>query len=75
MLLVSSQEILGVGKSLSFEVALPLLEATVCPGVTVHENAILTVGGIATRDMERDGIYQGIPCVKIRERRMCDMEC
>lgn len=49
-------------------------KATVCPGVTVHENAILTVGSIATRDMERDGIYRGIPCVKIRERGMCDRE-
>lgn len=40
----------------------------VCPGVIVHENAILTVGSVATRDLERDGIYQGNPAVKIRER-------
>lgn len=46
---------------------------TVCPGVTVHENAILTVGSIATKDMEENGIYQGNPAKKIRERRMKDI--
>ena len=43
---------------------------TVCPGVTVHENAILTVGSIATKDMEANGIYQGNPAVKVKERRV-----
>lgn len=43
-------------------------QATVCPGVTVHRNAILTVGSVATKDMEGNGIYQGNPAVKIRER-------
>lgn len=43
-------------------------QTTVCPGVTVHRNAILTVGSVATKDMEEDGIYQGNPAVKIRER-------
>lgn len=45
-------------------------QTVVCPGMTVHENAILTVGSVATKDMEKDGIYQGNPAVKIRERRM-----
>lgn len=40
----------------------------VCPGVNVHKNAILTVGSIATKDMEENGIYQGNPAKKIRER-------
>lgn len=44
-------------------------QATVCPGVNVHCNAILTVGSIATKDMEENGIYQGNPAVKIRERK------
>lgn len=44
--------------------------ATVCPGVTVHSNAILTVGSVATKDMEENGIYQGNPAVKIRERKI-----
>lgn len=45
-------------------------KAVVCPGVTVHVNAILTVGGVATSDMEENGIYQGNPAVKIRERKL-----
>lgn len=44
--------------------------AVVCPGVTVHGNAILTVGSVATKDMEQNGIYQGNPAVRIRERRI-----
>ncbi|MGM9705685.1 MAG: WcaF family extracellular polysaccharide biosynthesis acetyltransferase [Prevotella sp.] len=43
---------------------------TVCPGVNVGRNAILTVGSTATRDMEHDGIYQGNPAVKVRERKL-----
>lgn len=45
-------------------------QTTVCPGVIVHRNAILTVGSIATKDMEQNGIYQGNPAVKIREREI-----
>lgn len=41
---------------------------TVCAGVTVHENAILTVGSMTSKDLEANGIYQGVPAVKIRER-------
>lgn len=42
----------------------------VCPGVTVHRNAILTVGSVATKDMEENGIYQGNPAQKIRLRKI-----
>ena len=42
--------------------------STVCPGVTVHENAVLTVGSVATKDMASDAIYQGNPAVLIRRR-------
>lgn len=45
-------------------------QTTVCPGVTVGRHAILTVGSVATKDMEPDGIYQGNPAVKIRERKI-----
>ena len=45
-------------------------KTVVCPGVTVHRNAVLTVGSIATREMEKNGMYQGNPAVKIRERRI-----
>jgi len=40
----------------------------VCPGVTVHSHAILTVGSIATKDMEEFTIYKGNPAIKIRDR-------
>lgn len=43
-------------------------KAIVCSGVTVHQNAILTVGSVATKDLEANGIYQGNPAVRIRER-------
>ena len=45
-------------------------KTTVCPGVTVHCNAVLTVGSVAAKDMEADGIYRGNPAVKIRERKI-----
>lgn len=45
-------------------------KSVVCSGVSVHRNAILTVGSVATRDLEADGIYQGNPAVKIRERKI-----
>lgn len=41
---------------------------TVCPGVTVHRNAVLTVGSVATKDLEASGIYQGNPAVLLRKR-------
>ena len=43
-------------------------QSIVCPGVSVEENTILTVGSIATRNLEPNKIYQGNPAIKIRER-------
>ena len=43
-------------------------KTTVCPGVTVHRNAILTVGSILTKDAQPYGIYQGKPAKYIRDR-------
>lgn len=43
-------------------------KTVVCPGVHVGRNAILTVGSVATKDLEEMGIYQGNPARKIRER-------
>ena len=43
-------------------------KTVVCPGVKVHENAILTVGSIATKELCANGIYQGNPAVKVRNR-------
>ena len=42
--------------------------STVCPGVKVGENAILTVGSVATKDLEANGMYQGNPAERKRER-------
>ncbi|MEE1091826.1 MAG: WcaF family extracellular polysaccharide biosynthesis acetyltransferase [Prevotella sp.] len=44
--------------------------AVVCPGVTVHSNAVLSVGSVATRDLEENAIYQGVPAQKIRCRKL-----
>ena len=37
--------------------------------MTVHRTAILTVGSVATKEMAANGIYQGNPALKIRERK------
>jgi putative colanic acid biosynthesis acetyltransferase WcaF len=42
--------------------------ATVCPGITVRTHAVLTVGSIATKDLEAYSIYQGNPAIKVKER-------
>ena len=42
--------------------------AIVCPGVTAHSHAVLSVGSTATKDLEAYTIYQGNPAVKVRER-------
>lgn len=42
--------------------------AVVCAGITVHENAILTVGSVASRDLQPNGIYKGNPAVMVRNR-------
>lgn len=43
-------------------------KAVVCPSVTVRTHAILTVGSIATKEMEAYGIYQGNPAKLVRTR-------
>ncbi|MBP0604387.1 WcaF family extracellular polysaccharide biosynthesis acetyltransferase [Aeromonas sanarellii] len=43
-------------------------KAVVCPGVTVGRAAVLTVGSVATKNMDELGIYQGNPAKKIKER-------
>lgn len=43
-------------------------QATVCPGITAHSHAVLTVGSIATKDLEAYAIYQGNPAVKLKDR-------
>lgn len=43
-------------------------QAVVCPGVTCHSHAVLTVKSVATKDLEEYGIYQGNPAVRIKTR-------
>lgn len=43
-------------------------KSVVCPGVTLQRASILTVGSIATKNLEELGIYQGNPAIKIKER-------
>jgi putative colanic acid biosynthesis acetyltransferase WcaF len=41
--------------------------AVVCPGVTARSHAVLSVGSVATKEMEGYGVYQGNPAVlKVR---------
>lgn len=43
-------------------------KSTVCPGVTLHSHAVLTVNSVATKDCEAYGVYQGCPAVRVKER-------
>jgi putative colanic acid biosynthesis acetyltransferase WcaF len=43
-------------------------KAVVCPGVTAHSHAMLTVGSVANTDLESFGVYQGNPAALKRKR-------
>ncbi len=43
-------------------------KSIVCPGVTLQRASVLTVGSIATADLEKFGIYQGNPAKKVKQR-------
>lgn len=43
-------------------------KSIVGPGVTVHEEAVLTLGSVATWNLNAGWIYQGIPADAIRQR-------
>jgi len=42
--------------------------AKVGPGVILHSHAVLTMGSVATKNLEAYSIYQGNPAIKIKER-------
>ena len=42
--------------------------AVVCPGVTCGSHSVLTVGSVATKDMEPWHIYSGNPAQPVKER-------
>ena len=43
-------------------------KSVVCPGVVCHSHSILTVGSIATKNLEPYKIYQGNPANYLRDR-------
>jgi putative colanic acid biosynthesis acetyltransferase WcaF len=43
-------------------------KAIVCAGVTCYSNSVLSVGSVATKNLEANSIYQGNPAVKVRSR-------
>lgn len=43
-------------------------KSVVCPGVICHSHSILTVGSIATKNLEPYKIYQGNPASYLRDR-------
>jgi len=43
-------------------------QSIVCPGVTCKDHSILSVGSVATKNLEPFFIYSGNPAVKLRER-------
>ena len=42
--------------------------STVCPGVTCGTHSVLSVGSVATRNMEPFGIYTGLPAAEVSKR-------
>lgn len=43
-------------------------QSIVCPSVTLKSHAILSVGSVATKDLEAFTIYQGNPALAVRKR-------
>ncbi|MGC8824785.1 MAG: putative colanic acid biosynthesis acetyltransferase [Bacteroidales bacterium] len=43
-------------------------KAIVCPGITAYSHAVLTVGSVATTNLEGYSIYSGNPAQKIKNR-------
>lgn len=43
-------------------------KAVVCPGITCRSHSVLSVNSVATSDIQSNGIYQGNPATKVKER-------
>lgn len=43
-------------------------QSIVCPGVTMHSHSVLTVGSIASKDLDAFSIYRGNPAIKVADR-------
>ena len=59
---------LMVGKITLMDGAWIGAQTTVCPSVTVDSHAVLSVGSVATADLEAYWIYQGVPAEKQKKR-------
>ncbi len=44
--------------------------ATVQPGITIGEGAVLALASVATRDLAPWGVYAGIPARRIKDRKI-----
>lgn len=44
--------------------------AMVSPGVTCKSHAVLSMGAVATKDLEEYAVYSGNPAVKVRDREI-----
>jgi len=44
--------------------------SVVCPGITCKSHSILTVGSVATKELEAWKIYSGNPAIFVRDRKM-----
>ena len=47
-------------------------KSIVCPGVTMKSHSILSVGSVASSDLDKYCIYKGNPAVKVRERSIIE---
>ena len=47
-------------------------QSVVCPGVKMKSHSILSVGSVASSDLDEYCIYKGIPAEKVRERSIVD---
>ncbi len=45
-------------------------KAIVCGGVICKRHSVLSVGSVATDDLEAAGIYKGNPALKVKERKI-----
>lgn len=41
--------------------------ATILPGVTVGRGCVIAAGAVVTRDCEPDGLYAGVPAVRVKD--------
>ncbi|MBU6323850.1 MAG: WcaF family extracellular polysaccharide biosynthesis acetyltransferase [Bacteroidetes bacterium] len=45
-------------------------KTVVCPGIVCHSHSVLSVGSIATRNLEAYTVYAGIPATAVRKREV-----